>query len=52
MFARWEWAIIELIVLAALVAELISVRRSIRHDRAAQAAPTPEREMHDDTTAG
>ena len=32
--ARWEWIIVELIVLAALVAELVSVRRSIRRDRA------------------
>ena len=37
MFAKWEWAIIEVIVLAFLVAELISVRRSIRRDRAAEA---------------
>ena len=34
--ARWEWAIIELVVLAFLVAELVSVRRSIRRDRAAK----------------
>jgi hypothetical protein len=33
MFARWEWIIIELIVLAALIAELVSVRRSIAKDK-------------------
>ncbi len=52
MFARWEWAIVELIVLAALLAELVSVRRSIKRDRAAQAARAPEPDMHDDRTAG
>ena len=35
---RWEWAIVELMVLAFLVWELISVRRSIAKDR----ARTPE----------
>ncbi len=35
MFAKWEWIIIELIVLAFLVAELVSVRRSIQRDRRA-----------------
>jgi len=33
MFAKWEWIIIELMVLGALIAELISVRRSIARDR-------------------
>jgi hypothetical protein len=33
MLARWEWIIIELVVLAFLVAELISVRRSLSKDR-------------------
>jgi hypothetical protein len=33
MLARWEWIIIELVVLALLVAELISVRRSLSNDR-------------------
>ena len=42
MFAKWEWIIVELIVLAFLVAELISVRRSIKRDKAA--APTDTNE--------
>jgi len=33
MLGRWEWIIIELVVLGFLVAELISVRRSIRKDK-------------------
>jgi lipopolysaccharide export system protein LptC len=33
MFARWEWIIIELVVLALLVWELVRTRRSIRADR-------------------
>jgi hypothetical protein len=33
MLGRWEWIIIELVVLGLLVAELISVRRSIRKDK-------------------
>jgi hypothetical protein len=33
MLGRWEWIIIELVVLGFLVAELISVRRSIFRDR-------------------
>jgi len=37
MVAQWEWAILLLLVLGLLVAELISVRRSIR--RARDAAP-------------
>ena len=37
MLAKWEWIIVELIVLGFLVAELVSVRRSIRKDRAARA---------------
>ena len=36
---RWEWIIVELLVLAFLIAELVSVRRSIRRDRAGTAAP-------------
>ena len=44
---RFEWLIIEIIVLGLLVAELISLRRSQRRDRAARAAqerkaPGPE----------
>jgi hypothetical protein len=30
---KWEWIIVELIVLGALVAELVAVRRSIRKDK-------------------
>jgi len=37
MVAQWEWAILLLLVLGLLVAELISVRRSIR--RAKDSAP-------------
>jgi hypothetical protein len=33
MLGRWEWIIIELVVLGFLVAELISVRRSMARDR-------------------
>jgi hypothetical protein len=33
MLGRWEWIIIELVVLGFLIAELISVRRSISRDR-------------------
>jgi hypothetical protein len=33
MLGRWEWIIIELVVLGFLVAELVSVRRSIRRDK-------------------
>jgi hypothetical protein len=31
--ARFEWIIIELIVIGLLVAEVVSIRRSIRRDR-------------------
>ena len=31
--ARFEWIILEVLVLGALIAELISIRRSIRKDR-------------------
>jgi hypothetical protein len=41
MLARYEWIIIELLVLGLLVAELISVRRAIRRDRAARDAEKP-----------
>jgi hypothetical protein len=34
---RFEWAIIEIIVLGLLIAELISLRRSQRRDREAAA---------------
>jgi len=33
MLGRWEWIIIELVVLGFLVAELVSVRRSIWRDK-------------------
>lgn len=33
---QWEWLIIELIVLAVAIYELISVRRAIREDRKQQ----------------
>jgi len=33
MLGRWEWIIVELLVLGFLVAELVSVRRSISRDR-------------------
>ena len=36
-FARWEWLLIELLVLALAIFELISVRRSLRLDREAKA---------------
>ena len=33
MVAQWEWAILLLLVLGLLIAELVSVRRSIRRAR-------------------
>jgi hypothetical protein len=33
MLGRWEWIIIELVVLGFLIAELVSIRRSIGRDR-------------------
>jgi hypothetical protein len=39
MLGRWEWIIIELVVLGFLVAELISVRRSLRKDKQGQHPP-------------
>ena len=39
---RYEWLIIEFIVIAVLVYELVSVRRSLRRDReAARAKANP-----------
>ena len=32
-FARWEWLVIELVILAIAVRELVSVRRELRRDR-------------------
>jgi len=34
MFAKWEWIIVELLVLAALVWELVRIRLIIRRDKA------------------
>jgi hypothetical protein len=39
MLGRWEWIIIELVVLGLLVAELISVRRSLNRDKNGQHPP-------------
>jgi hypothetical protein len=33
MLGRWEWIIIEIVVLGFLVAELVSVRRSMAKDK-------------------
>ncbi len=33
MLGRWEWIIVELLVVALLIYELISVRRAIRKDK-------------------
>lgn len=43
MVAQWEWAILLLLVLGLLVAELISTRRSIRRarDGASNAGKSP-----------
>jgi hypothetical protein len=41
MFARMEWLILELAVVAWAVYELVSVRRSLRRDRAAKAKAAP-----------
>jgi hypothetical protein len=41
MFARWEWLVIEIVILALAIVELIAVRRSLRRDREAKVA-TPE----------
>lgn len=38
MFAKFEWIIIELVVLAALLWELASIRRAVKRDRAAAKA--------------
>jgi hypothetical protein len=40
---QWEWIIIELVVLGIAVAELISVRRSLRRDREKAAAEARDR---------
>jgi hypothetical protein len=43
MLGRWEWIIIELVVLGLLVAELLSVRRSMSRDRKTKADDTDSR---------
>jgi hypothetical protein len=35
---RFEWILVELMVLAVLVWELVSIRRAVRRDRADKAA--------------
>lgn len=40
--ARWEWLIIEGLVLALLVWELLRTRRAIRRDRAAAKQRGPD----------
>ncbi len=44
MLFKWEWIIVELIVLGLLVFELVRTRRAIARDKAAAAenARTPE----------
>ncbi len=42
MLGRWEWIIIEIVVLGFLLAELVSIRRSMAKDKAeAQGEPKP-----------
>ena len=36
MLGHWEWIIIELLVLALLLAELVSIRRAVRRDKQAK----------------
>jgi hypothetical protein len=43
MFARWEWIIIELFVLALLIWEWVRTRRLVKADKA--------KAMHDDKSA-
>jgi hypothetical protein len=38
MFAKWEWIVVELLVLGFLCVELVSMRRTLRRDRAAARA--------------
>ena len=40
--ARWEWGILLLLVLVLLVAELVSVRRSIRRAEQAKREGKPD----------
>ena len=45
LIARYEWVILELLLLGALLWELARIRRAVRRDRAEKAAreanPTP-----------
>jgi hypothetical protein len=41
MVAQWEWAILLLLVLGLLIAELVSIRRSIRRAKDAASPPPP-----------
>jgi hypothetical protein len=41
--ARFEWAICEVLVLAVLICELVSIRRTLRRDREARRAEEVER---------
>lgn len=50
---RWEWLLIELLVLGALIYELVSVTRSARADRAkAKAAADAAAPAPPDNTRG
>jgi len=40
ILGRWEWLLLELIVLALAVAELVSLRRIQKRDREKKAAAT------------
>ena len=42
--SRYEWLVFELIVLGLLVAELVSIRRTIRRDRERRRAEEQARE--------
>jgi hypothetical protein len=42
--ARWEWLVIELVILAIAVRELISVKRELRRDRERDAQLAREKE--------
>jgi hypothetical protein len=46
--ARYEWMILELAVLGLLIAELVSVRRSIRRDRERAAKDKADAARDDD----
>ena len=41
MLGRWEWIILEVLFLGLLIAELVSVRRSIRRAKDAESPPAP-----------